>query len=312
MPILFVLFLLLGCVSQPVKKEVACPANHLKGSGSGITEQDALMQARAEISSQIYSSITAAYKLTNKQTNESLETKFKSDVRQTTELLNAQDVKLQSSAKIGERVEVVACMSREDAAKPYLGILPRINDSLNLAIQTELSQQHPLKKIDAARTAESLRMRQIITVQILQGLGKETELQSTASYEKMVADYKEFSSKYKLIWGGENEEIPQILLSKISSRYKIETGSCANGLKLIPISVDIECGNSQYGPQCYYVPALEGRSCEEELYFTLRGQRVQGTGERDENDAKRKLLVLISKAPFWDNWFEELDKYVAN
>ena len=311
MPLLFAFFLLLGCVA-PAKKENACPVNHLKGSGSGTTEQDALMQARAEISSQIHSSITAAYKSTNKLINDSLETKFKSDVRQTTELLNAQDVKLLSSAKMGERVEVVACMSREDAAKPYLGMLPRINDSLNLAIQTEIAQQHPLKKIEAARTADNLRTRQIITVQILQGLGKDAALQSTDSYEKMVADYKEFSSGYKLIWAGEDEEISHILLSKISSRYRIETGTCAQGIKLIPISTDIECGDSQYGPQCHYLPALEGRSCEGELYFTLRGQRVQGTGERDANDAKRKLLALIPKAPFWNNWLEELDKYVAN
>ncbi|MCL2207269.1 MAG: hypothetical protein FWB90_04140 [Fibromonadales bacterium] len=312
MPILVVLFLLLGCASQSVKKEVACPANHIKGSGSGTTEQDALMQARAEISSQIHSSITAAYKSTNKQTNESLETKFKSDVRQTTELLNAQDVKLQASRKIGEKVEVVACMSREDAAKPYLSQLPRINDSLNLAIQTELAQSHPRVKKEAAQTAENLKMRQIIAAQILQGLGKHIELPSSSVYDEMIKDYKEYFSEFKFIWGGEDEEISQILLSKISSRYKIGTGSCVKGLKLIPIFVDIECGNSQYGPQCHYIPALEGRSCEEELYFTLRGQRVQGTGERDENDAKRKLLALISKAPFWDNWFEELDKYVAN
>ncbi|MCL2260901.1 MAG: hypothetical protein FWC15_06045, partial [Fibromonadales bacterium] len=230
MPLLFAFFLLLGCVA-PAKKENACPVNHLKGSGSGTTEQDALMQARAEISSQIHSSITAAYKSTNKLINDSLETKFKSDVRQTTELLNAQDVKLLSSAKMGERVEVVACMSREDAAKPYLGMLPRINDSLNLAIQTEIAQQHPLKKIEAARTADNLRTRQIITVQILQGLGKDAALQSTDSYEKMVADYKEFSSGYKLIWAGEDEEISHILLSKISSRYRIETGTCAQGIK---------------------------------------------------------------------------------
>ncbi|MCL2282501.1 MAG: hypothetical protein FWC26_04205 [Fibromonadales bacterium] len=305
-----------GCAHQLAKQEKTCPAEHIKGTGTGAGEHEALMQARAEISSQIQLSITAAYKSSNKQTifenKEFTESKYKSNIRQTTELLNAQDVKLKSSKKTGEKVEVVACMSRKDAAKPYLAMLPRISDSLNLAVQTELAQSHPRGKIEAARAAESLRMRQIMAVHVLQGLGENAELPNNASYDKMVKDYGAFSSKFKLIWKGGGEEVSQILLSKISSRYKVETGTCVQGLKLIPISSEIECASSQYGPQCFYSPALEGRSCEDDLYFTVKGQRVQGTGEKDENDAKRKLFAQIPKAPFWNNWFEELDKYDAN
>ena len=323
MPLIYalLLFCILGCARSAQKaeegsfplKNTGCPANHIRGTGLGENKQEALAQARTDISSQIRLSITSAnessQKLLLSENKELLESMFKSDVKQTTELLNAQDAKLQATKQAGEKVAVVACMSREDAAKPYLGILPRINDSLSLAIQTELVQNHPRAKREAARAAESLRMRQIMTVQILQGLGKNAELQNSTSYEKMIKDYEEFSSGFKFIWEGDNEQLSQILVSKISSRYKIETGDCAQGLKLIPTAPDIFCEYSRFGPQCSYLPALEGRSCKDELYFTLKGQMVRGTGERDKDDAMRKLFALIPKAPFWNNWFEELDKY---
>ena len=294
-------------------KNTNCPANHIRGTGIGENRQDALALARTDISSQIRLSISAASEYSKNQflseNEELLESKFKSDVKQTTELLNAQDAKLQAAKEAGGKVAVVACMSREDAAKPYLSILLRINDSLSLAIQTELAQNHPRAKREAVRAAESLRMRQIMTVQILQGLGKNEELQNSASYEKMIKDYEEFFSGFRFIWEGDGEQLSQILISKISSRYKIETGTCAQGLKLIPVSSDIFCEYSRFGPQCSYLPALEGRSCTGELYFTLKGQMVRGTGVRDKDDAMRKLFALIPKAPFWNNWFEELDKY---
>jgi len=317
----FLLLCLFGC-AQPAQKtgdgsfslkNTNCPANHIRGTGIGESEQDALAQARTDISSQIRLSITSANEFSQKrllsENEELLESRFKSDVKQTTELLNAQDAKLQAAEEIGGKVAVVACMSKEDAAKPYLSVLPQINDSLSLAIQTELAQSHPRTKREAAKAAENLRMRQLITVQILQGLGKNAKPQNSAAYEEMIKDYEEFSSGFKFIWEGDNEQLSQILVSKISSRYKIETGACSQGIKLVPVSADIFCEDSKFGPQCSYLPALDGRSCTDELYFTLKGQMVRGTGERDKDDAMRKLLAMIPKALFWNNWFEELDKY---
>jgi hypothetical protein len=54
---------------------------------------------------------------------------------------------------------------------------------------------------------------------------------------------------------------------------------------------------------------MEGRSCTDELYFTMRGQMVYGTGLNGYDDAMRKLHAVIPNAPFWQKWFEELDKY---
>jgi len=295
-------------------EEINCPASSIRGSGIGESEQEAMTKARSDISSQIKLSITFASERYEKQflseNREILEMEFNSQVKQTTELLNAQDVKLQSTKIIGSKIGVVACMSREDAAKPYLSELRQIDDSLSIAIKTALAQEHPRTKKEAVKAAENLRMRQIMAVQVLQGLGKYVELQENESYEKMIGNYGEFSSKFKIIWSGGNEQISQALASKISSRYKIETGTCTHGLKLIPISPEAYCeNNSSYGPQCSFLPALEGRSCTDELYFTLRGQMVRGTGINDYNEAMRKLLAIIPNAPFWQKWFEELDKY---
>jgi hypothetical protein len=173
----------------------------------------------------------------------------------------------------------------------------------------ELTQSHPLAKREAARAVADLRIRQIMAVQILHGLGKKIELQNAEDYEKMLEDYTKFSSNFKFIWEGNDEQISQILVSKISSRYKIETGSCVQGIKLVPVSTDIFCEYSKFGPQCSYLPILEGRSCENELYFTLKGNMIRATGERNENDAMRKLLTTIPNSQFWKTWFEELDKY---
>jgi hypothetical protein len=294
--------------------EISCPAGFIRGSGIGESEQQAMAKARADISSQIRLSLAVASELYEKQlvsgSKEFFEREFNSKMKQTTELLNAQDARLQAIKIVGNEIGVVACMSREDAAKPYLSELQKANDSISIAIKTALAQDHPRTKKEAVKSAENLRMRQIMAVQVLQGLGKNMELQENESYGEMIKNYGEFSSKYKIIWLGGDEQISQVLVSKISSKYKIETGACTHGLKLIPISPEAFCeNNSSYGPQCSYLPALEGRSCADELYFTLRGQMVRGTGINDYNDAMRKLLALIPNAPFWQKWFEELDKY---
>jgi hypothetical protein len=314
-------FCVANCV-QPKKsetigislEEVSCPKGFIKGFGIGESEREAMTKARADISSQIKLSITVASEQYEKQflseNKEILEMEFNSQVRQTTELLNAQDARLQSTKIIGSKIGVVACMSREDAAKPYLSELRQVNDSLSIAVKTALVQDHPRTKREAAKAAENLRMRQIMAVQVLQGLGKYVELQENESYEKMIMNYGEFASKFKIIWLGGNEQTSQALASKISSRYKIETGTCTYGLKLVPVSSEVHCeNNNSYGPQCSFLPALEGRSCTDELYFTLRGQMVRGTGINDYNEAMRKLLAIIPNAPFWQKWFEELDKY---
>jgi len=323
--ILYVLLLFVFCClncAQPKKSEattlslegINCPAGFIRGSGVGESELESMAKARADISSQIKLSITYASEQYEKQflseNKEILEMEFNSKMRQTTELLNAQDARLQSTKIVGNKIGVVACMSREDAAKPYLNELRQINDSLGIAIKTVLAQDHPRTKKESIKAAENLRMRQIITMQVLQGLGKYVEFQENEFYEKMIKDYGEFSSQFKIIWSGGNEQISQALVSKISSRYKIETGNCTYGLKLIPISPEAYCENNRsYGPQCSFLPTLEGRSCTDELYFTLRGQMVRGTGINDYNEAMRKLLALIPNAPFWQKWFEELDKY---
>jgi Rps23 Pro-64 3,4-dihydroxylase Tpa1-like proline 4-hydroxylase len=319
--LLLFVFCCLNCVQSKRDKtvvfsleEISCPSGFIRGSGIGESELEAMAKARADISSQIKLSITVASEQYEKQflseNKEILEKEFNSQVKQTTELLNAQDAKLQSTKIVENKIGVVACMNREDAAKPYLSELQQINDSLSIAIKTELAQEHPRTKKEAIKAAENLRMRQIMAAQILQGLGKNIELQENESYGEMIKNYGEFSSKFKIIWSGGNEQISQALASKISSRYKIETGICTYGLKLIPVSPEAYCeNNSSYGPQCSFLPALEGRSCTDELYFTLRGQMVRGTGINDYNEAMRKLLAIIPNAPFWQKWFEELDKY---
>jgi hypothetical protein len=309
------LFVFLSCTAQPKKPASLCPADFIAGKGIAESEQEALVRARVDISSQIQLSISAKDKYTQSQlaqnNKENIETTYNSRVKQTTELLNAQTAKQHSMKKDGNRVEAIACMSRDDAAKPYLDKLPQINDSLNFAIKKMLAQTHPLAKKEAAHTAESLKMRQIMISQILLGLERPVILPSDEPYKNMLKDYEKNFSGFKFIWEKSDEQISPILLSKISSRYKIETGSCVQGLKLVPISTETQCEeNSQFGtPRCSYLPVLEGRSCSDELYFTLRGQMVYGTGERDTNDAMRKLFATIPNAPFWNQWFEELDKY---
>jgi hypothetical protein len=312
-----------GCASSKKNEqkdiyleEINCPSGSIKGIGIGENEQEALTQARTAISSQIKLSITVESEQNERQflseSKEISEMEFNSQVKQATELLNAQDARLQATKIIGDKIGAVACMSREDAAKPYLNELRQINDSLGVAIKTVLAQTHPRTKKEAAKAAENLKMRQVIAVQVLQGLEKYVEQQENEPYEEMLKNYGEFSSEFKIIWLGENEQIFQTLAAKISSRYKIETGACVYGLKLIPISTDIYCeNNGSYGHQCSFLPALEGRSCTDELYFTLKGQMVRGTGKKDYNEAMRKLLALIPNAPFWHKWFEEMDKYVC-
>lgn len=292
--------------------EVECPTNSLKGTGAGKNENEALSQARAEIASQITLSISVAEEFEKKQSltgsKEVLKSKYNSQIKHTTELANAHDAKIKATKKINGKTLAVACMSKDDAAKPYLNQLPSINDSLNLSIETALVQEHPLRKKEAAKLAEDLKIRQAMIVQILHGLGLLPRIPKN-NYDDMIAKNKDFFAGFKIIWHGTDEEISQILAAKISSRYRIETGDCTVGLKLVPGSTEYSCEVSRFGPQCSYLPILEGRSCADELYFVLRGPMIRGTGLKDETDARRKLFATIPLAQFWNNWFEELDKY---
>lgn len=298
-------------------EQAPCPdVSDLRGMGIAPQKAQALAEARAEISQQIQVSLDARSESVKHQEvfqgNESLRSSWNQQVRQTATLANAQDARSVYSARQGERVGVVACMSRADAAKPFLERQTLLLDSLNAAIAVELAQNHPLRKRDAWRAAQEAYVRLLPVARVPESLGAQdpaTTEAREATYRRLVEDYEAFRANYAFYWEPGRSEADPVVFGRLSARFKIETGTCAQGLRLSLESREPECAEGAFGIQCSYVPVLVGTSCSGETYFNLTAGALRGMGKYDEAEARQRLWAKVQSDAFWNQWFGELDKW---
>jgi hypothetical protein len=295
---------------------VSCPGSSLRGAGTGKNENDALAQARAAISAQIQSTISAESESYTRQhmtgESESLRSSWEQRVRQTTSLANAHEAKVQYSTTLGGQSGVVACMTRSAAARPFADRYQQLSDSLQGAMLLELTQTHPLKKAEAYRTARSIQAERLTLQGVLQNLGS-SALSANASsdslYQAMLADYNHLRSNYRLAWMPKNNDTyAQAAHQQLSARYRVQGENCNQGLLLVYESPEPVCAPSSLGVSCDYRPTLKGASCQGEPYFSLQGS-LSTVSVKGEDDAKSKIAGKLAGADFWNAWFHELDKW---
>ncbi|GHV17065.1 hypothetical protein AGMMS49938_17620 [Fibrobacterales bacterium] len=331
--LIFLFALILGCSSAPTVapsphskqtpnlhetlEEIRCEVNELKGYDVAENFETALGKSRAQISLQVQSSIENQSELIQKMVQQNgmeyNETYWENLIRQNTKLLNAQDARVVFRKMQNGETGVVACMSKSDAAKPYLVKINRLSDSLELFIGEELSQNHPLKKKNAFIKSNELYANFLVTSQIIQTLGAGGDNQANIEYKyrSMQDDFKNFRSKYEFILQIDGTQIGNIITQKLSSRYKLSrTGECESGLgvQIKQKKSKIECSPSSFGETCYYELVLLGGSCDNvNEWFVLR--EVIKANDSNAEFAKKRLLRKLENDSFWNAWFFELDKW---
>ncbi|MCK9183175.1 MAG: LPP20 family lipoprotein [Fibrobacteraceae bacterium] len=332
---LFMVFLFcLGCAetkqaSPPVAKAqepelpaaldgISCPSpDDLRGVGTGPNAETALAEARSQISLQVSATVSAQTRSAKYQQllngNERLSSRWTSEVYQTTHLVNGEDARPVETLRQGNRVGIVACMSRADATAPMRQELRILSDSLLMAINAELSQEHPLLKKNARGTAEPLYVRYLaVRHSISSLLGNADEDDSIGTdYARMVANYDRFRSHYAFFWTppAQDDEGSAVIFAGLSSHYKMETGECTEGLRLSLESASPTCRGTALGIECVYQPALRGRSCSGENYFLLQASAVRGIGRYNEDEALQRLFEKLKVASFWNEWIQSLDQW---
>ena len=153
-----------------------CPEANLQGTATAEDYDQALDIAITKIAAQIQSSVTASNtavkrEQVNAEGKEKIESSFEIQSNVTTQLRNRQDVHVQKTLARDGLVGVVACMSVEDAAKPYRQDYQSARDALVSSMTVLEMTSHPLEKfsnydkmVEAYATYKS-------AVQILESLG---------------------------------------------------------------------------------------------------------------------------------------------
>jgi len=287
----------------------------LKGVAISNSESDAMAQAQKEIALQIQASLEGlgeSYRSSVRVgSQEEISRSWNSQVRQMTQLSNAQEARQEHVLKQGGQFGVLACMSRTAAARPFRDQFTVLVDSLNLATNTVITQNHPLRKMQSFNDAQSLFSRLLPVSGVLEGLGvlsDSDKQRRDADYRRMIEDFTAFKSRFALHWDDAKGPVASAIFAQLSTRYKLETGECVQGLRL-SLETEPDCRSGAFGPTCTWQPSLQGRSCSGEVYFNLQATELRGIGKYEQEEALKRLATAVKSASFWNEWYVELDQW---
>lgn len=304
----------------PVSQElnaVACPEGDLRGAGLAGDYDHALDYAVNQIAVQIQSSVTSTSRMqvkseTSAAGEENITSSYDRESLVSVQLRNRQDVHVAETIAREGVVGVVACMHRNDAAKPFRDDYQSARDALVSSVAILSMTTHPLEKSGNYEKMTAAYAKYRESVQVLQSLGfNENSTEIEEKYAKAVADYIDYKSRYKVyIDGAYESDEGRILFEQISGSVKLQSvpDSCDVGIVLeLEISAP-NCKEGGLGISCTEVVALNGKSCSGESYFTLGGT-LKGVGRMSEAEAKEKLLSNVPRNDFVADWKKEIERW---
>jgi len=319
------LIILLGCASSPPPQpqnvtlaeslsSLNCDSEEFRGLGIGKSEDEALNLARSDLAIRMNSSLKVSSKYRQSQQvlgdKENSSSGYESELLVEANLLNAHDAKvLKVEWKAGE-VGAVVCMAKADAAKGFLERQRLLLDSLGLASNTELSAEHPKRKNEAWRKAQTLYNDFVRVRYVLEGLGVKSPYSADEIYSNTREDYKNYCQGVKIFWQDAENECSNAIFAALSKKIKIEKSRCSGGLNM-NFNCSERCKTSSFGIECSYEPSLDIESCGGEKYSALRvAAPVKGTNMYSEAKAKEKLFENLQKADFFNEWEKEIKEWV--
>ena len=328
--------LLFGCASEketlapppppkpqiPISQELAqypCPEGQLQGRATAGDYDQALGIAVSQIAVQIQSTVKSVSVAKKKSDiaadgSESITENFEAKSQVSAEIRNRQDVHvIQTLAREGV-VGVVACMDRNDAAKPFRQDYQSARDQLVSTMAVLNTTNHPLEKFSNYDSLMQAYPKFQNAAMVLQSLGvNDGSGDIEEDFRKAIDSYNQFKSHYKLYMDGAIEtEEGRYIFGEITKKIKLQSleDSCTAGIVLQLEVSDPKCKEGGLGVSCTEVIALNGKSCNGESFFTLGGT-FKGVGRRDEAEAREKLLGGLSKNDFMTDWIKEIDRWIA-
>ncbi|MCL2102029.1 MAG: hypothetical protein FWH22_10000 [Fibromonadales bacterium] len=297
---------------------VQCASGEFRGVGVAKNESEALALARSMIANQIQSSVSVRTESrTEQQTRNGKEELLKRDnlmqTEQKSQLLNAQDAQIKHSVAMDGNAGVVACMSRENAAKPYLARQNQIADTLSMLAKAFPAEKRPKQKKDIWQKTSDFYNKYMEIERILQSLGKAEEFEAIRNlYELVKNDYQKFCSSQEIYWKDADSYGSKILISKFSKEFMLNTEVCKSGLQISLLDAEIQCEyKASLGNHlCLFRPALKGESCSGETFFQLTLSPALSTANKVSRSAESKLESKIRSHDFSD-WKQELKKWVS-
>ena len=331
-----VAFLMWGCASEketlvppppprpviPISQELSqypCPPGQLQGLGTALDYNQALDIAVSQIAVQIQSSVKAVN--TSRRVSdmaadgsEKITENFQTNSQVSAQIRNRQDVRVNQTLARDGVVGIVACMERNDAAKPYRLDYQTARDQLVSTMAILATTNHPLEKFSSYDNLIAAYSKYQESAMVLHSLGvDEGGSEIELDYRKALEGYNEYRASYKLYMGGAlDTDEGRYVFGEISKNVKLQSleDSCGTGVVLSLEVSDPKCKEGGLGVSCTEVIALNGKSCSGESYFTLGGT-FKGVGRRDEDEAREKLLNGLSRNDFMGEWIKEINRWIA-
>jgi len=290
----------------------SCPnADDFRGAGIGNNENEALAQARSNMALEYFSQkLKSNVQISGQNIDRVASTNTKTNIDQEAALANAQDAKLHFSTRKANQTGVVACMKREDAAKPYIHRQSMLLDSIEFIAASELKATQPKQKGDARNKANVFWAKMLANHELLKSWKIENDITRAKDIHDAVEDdYKDYCQSAKLHWLSELETpYSEIVFSKLSGSIKVEKSSCdGRGILLVYKDSEPECAMKYGLNTCIYPLSLSVIACNGTEYLKLKNEAVGAHQKLDF--ALDKLQGNLKTAGFWNQWIEEIKQW---
>jgi len=312
------ILLLISCASPERQPQTfpECKSGEFSGTGVGEYESEALSEAHSALAKQINSEVNViTERMVNQQISngkENLSSEYTSITIAKAALPNAHDARVLRKNKIGDKINIVVCMTKADAAKGFIERQRLVADSLELASTTALKTEHPKRKNEAWNKTQMLWNEFARIQNLLDGWGIEkTSFYEPAneSYSQAREDYKGYCQTSKLHWKPEREsEYSSIAFSMLSKNLKMEKSACqGNGISLVYRNTEPDCSYEFGIYNCLYKPSLSLLSCDGTEYLLLENI-IENSHER-QNLALERIKDSFRAADFWKRWEREIEEW---
>jgi len=310
----------IGCASTEQRQPVnfpECKAGEFSGTGVGEHESEALSEAHSALAKQINSSVDViTERMVNQQFSngkENLSSEYESRTTIKAALPNAHDARVLRKNAMGNKINIVVCMAKADAAKGFTERQRLIADSLELASNTALKTEHPKRKNEAWHKTQTL-WNEFARIQNLLdgwGIAKASFYEPTyETYSQARKEYKGYCQNMKIHWEDAENECSNAVFAKLSKRINMEKSACSGGFRF-RFACEEKCKSLSFGVECSFEPSLAVENCNGERYSLLKAtEPITGSDMHNKNRAMENLIEKLPKADFFEKWEKEIKEWV--
>lgn len=265
------------------------------------------------IALQIQSSMQTTQTLSTHQKTldgkESLRSSYGMEIQTSSQIQNREDVHVLKEIWHSDSVGIVSCMSRNDAAKPYMAKMEETKERLRSDIAVAMRSQHPQEKILYAKRSEYSFIQYQKDCAILISLGiapKDSTLEK--EYTTLKESFEQFKATWKFYYVGKMDNaLEKSLIEEIRKEVHIIIDSSIHesGVNLSLQLSDMTCKEGSFGISCERPATLEGKDINGETLFALE-RTLKGVG-RNQDEAEKRLINGDKK--FIKDWIGELRKW---